>query len=120
MARVSASATAWRAYRRDFTRRPASRPLGNGGAARGRCDLAMATNRLPLAGVRVLDFTWVVAGPVATRILADQGAEVVKVERKVPPPLGDRKRGLQCDLHRDKLSVAINMGHPDGLELARK
>ena len=78
------------------------------------------TNPLPLAGVRVLDFTWVVAGPVATRILADHGAEVVKIERKVPPQLGDRKRGLFCDLHRDKLSVAINMSHPEGLELARK
>ena len=77
------------------------------------------TSNLPLAGVRVLDFTWVVAGPVATRILADHGAEVIKVERKVPPPLGDRKRGLQCDLHRDKISVAINMAHPKGLELAR-
>jgi crotonobetainyl-CoA:carnitine CoA-transferase CaiB-like acyl-CoA transferase len=80
----------------------------------------MATSQLPLAGVRVLDFTWVVAGPVATRILADQGAEVVKVERKVPPQIGDRKRGLLCELHRDKLSVAINMSHPEGLELARK
>lgn len=75
---------------------------------------------LPLQGIRVLDFTWVVAGPVATRILADHGAEVVKIERKVPPPLGDRKRGLQCDLHRDKLSVALNMAHPKGLELARR
>jgi crotonobetainyl-CoA:carnitine CoA-transferase CaiB-like acyl-CoA transferase len=81
----------------------------------------MATaNPLPLAGVRVLDFTWVVAGPVATRVLADHGAEVVKIERKVPPQIGDRKSGLLCDLHRDKLSVAINMTHPDGLELARK
>lgn len=75
---------------------------------------------LPLAGVRVLDFTWVVAGPVATRVLADHGAEVVKIERKLPPPLGDRKRGLQNDLHRDKLSAAINMSHPKGLELARR
>jgi crotonobetainyl-CoA:carnitine CoA-transferase CaiB-like acyl-CoA transferase len=75
---------------------------------------------LPLAGVRILDFTWVVAGPVATRILADHGAEVVKIERKVPPPLGNRKVGLQCDLHRGKLSVAINMAHPRGLELARR
>ena len=82
--------------------------------------MADATNKLPLSGVRVLDFTWVVAGPVATRILADHGAEVIKIERKVPPPLGDRKRGLQCDLHRDKLSVAINMAHPSGLELARR
>jgi crotonobetainyl-CoA:carnitine CoA-transferase CaiB-like acyl-CoA transferase len=74
----------------------------------------------PLEGVRILDFTWVVAGPVATRILADHGAEVVKVERKNPPPLGNRKLGLQCDLHRDKLSVALNMQHPRGVELARK
>jgi crotonobetainyl-CoA:carnitine CoA-transferase CaiB-like acyl-CoA transferase len=75
---------------------------------------------MPLDGVRILDFTWVVAGPVATRILADHGAEVVKVERKSPPPLGNRKLGLQCDLHRDKLSVAINMQHPRGVELARR
>ncbi len=75
---------------------------------------------LPLEGVRILDFTWVVAGPVATRILADHGAEVVKIERKNPPPMGNRKLGLQCDLHRDKISAAINMGHPKGLELARR
>jgi benzylsuccinate CoA-transferase BbsF subunit len=75
---------------------------------------------MPLEGIRILDFTWVVAGPVATRILADHGAEVVKVERKVPPPLGNRKTGLQCDLHRDKLSVAINMATPRGVELARQ
>jgi crotonobetainyl-CoA:carnitine CoA-transferase CaiB-like acyl-CoA transferase len=75
---------------------------------------------LPLAGIRVLDFTWVVAGPVATRILADHGAQVVKLERKDPPPLGNRKLGLQCDLHRGKLSAAINMGNPRGVELARK
>jgi crotonobetainyl-CoA:carnitine CoA-transferase CaiB-like acyl-CoA transferase len=80
----------------------------------------MTSSQLPLAGVRVLDFTWVVAGPVATRILADQGAEVVKVERKAPPQIGDRKRGLLCELHRDKLSVAINMSLPEGVELARK
>ena len=81
----------------------------------------MATvGNAPLDGVRILDFTWVVAGPVATRILADHGAEVVKVERKNPPPLGNRKLGLQCDLHRDKLSVALNMQHLRGVELARK
>jgi crotonobetainyl-CoA:carnitine CoA-transferase CaiB-like acyl-CoA transferase len=74
---------------------------------------------LPLAGVRVLDFTWVVAGPVATRILADHGAEVIKLERKPGPP-GERQRGLQGDLHRNKLSIAINMAHPRGLEVARR
>ncbi len=75
---------------------------------------------MPLDGVRVLDFTWVVAGPVATRILGDHGAQVVKVERKDPPPMGNRKLGLQCDLHRSKLSVALNMQHPRGVELARR
>lgn len=73
-----------------------------------------------LAGVRVLDFTWVVAGPVATRILAGQGAEVIKIERKAGLAPGERKRGFQCDLHRNKLSAALNLAHPRALELARR
>jgi len=74
---------------------------------------------LPLAGIRVLDFTWVVAGPVATRLLADYGAEVIKLERKPGPP-GSRQTGLQGDLHRDKRSIAVNMSHPRGVEIARR
>jgi len=77
----------------------------------------MAT--LPLEGIRVLDFTWVVAGPVATRILADFGAEVIKLERKPGPP-GSRQTGLQGDLHRNKRSIAVNMATPEGIALARK
>ncbi len=75
---------------------------------------------LPLKGIRIIDFTWVVAGPVATRILADQGAEVIKIERKVPGYMGPRRTGLQGNLNRDKLSVAINMAEPRGIELARR
>lgn len=74
---------------------------------------------LPLEGIRVLDFTWVVAGPVATRILADFGAEVIKLERKPGPP-GSRQTGLQGDLHRNKCSIAINMASPEGIAIARK
>ena len=74
---------------------------------------------MPLEGIRVLDFTWVVAGPVATRILADHGAEVIKLERK-PGPLGPRQLGLQGDLHRNKRSIAVNMATPRGVDLARR
>ncbi len=78
---------------------------------------------LSLAGIRVLDFTWVVAGPVATRILADHGAEVIKVERGDPAAIaitGPRRIGLQGELHRNKRSVAINMSDPRGIDLARR
>jgi crotonobetainyl-CoA:carnitine CoA-transferase CaiB-like acyl-CoA transferase len=74
---------------------------------------------LPITGIRVLDFTWVVAGPVATRILADHGAEVIKLERKPGPP-GARQQGLQGDLHRNKLSIAVNMANPRGIEIAQR
>ncbi len=79
--------------------------------------------RMALEGVRILDFTWVVAGPVATRILADQGAEVIKIERgdeNATSVLGPRRIGLQGELHRNKRSAAINMNHPRGLDLARR
>jgi len=76
---------------------------------------------LPLDGIRVLDFTWVVAGPAATRVLADQGAEVIKVERKVSEfVIGTRRAGLMADLNRNKRSIAINMAVPAGIELAHR
>ena len=73
---------------------------------------------MPLAGTRVLDFTRVLAGPVATMILGDLGADIIKVER---PGSGDESRGwgppfdsrgesayfLSCN--RNKLSVAADL-----------
>jgi benzylsuccinate CoA-transferase BbsF subunit len=73
-----------------------------------------------LAGVRVLDFTWVVAGPVTTRILADLGADVIKVERKGSLDFGDRRGGLSGTLMRGKRSVMLDLGDPRGLALARR
>ena len=72
----------------------------------------------PLDGVRVLDFTWVVAGPVATRILADLGADVIKVERRDATDFGDRRGGLSSSLMRGKRSVVLNLADPRGVSLS--
>jgi crotonobetainyl-CoA:carnitine CoA-transferase CaiB-like acyl-CoA transferase len=74
----------------------------------------------PLDGVRVLDFTWVVAGPVTTRILADLGADVIKVERRDATDFGDRRGGLSGSLMRGKRSVVLNLADPRGVALARR
>jgi crotonobetainyl-CoA:carnitine CoA-transferase CaiB-like acyl-CoA transferase len=73
----------------------------------------------PLAGVRILDFTWVVAGPVTTRILCDLGAEVVKIERKDALDFGDRRGGLSGALMRGKRSIVLNLGKPEGVAIAK-
>jgi crotonobetainyl-CoA:carnitine CoA-transferase CaiB-like acyl-CoA transferase len=73
-----------------------------------------------LDGVTVLDFTWVVAGPVATRILADQGARVLKIERKNAADFGSRRGGLSGNLNRGKESVVLDLSKPRGIEIARR
>lgn len=77
-------------------------------------------SRRALTGVRILDFTWVVAGPVATRILADHGAEVIKIERRDSLDLGSRRGGFTGNLFRGKESTVINMADPRGREIARQ
>jgi benzylsuccinate CoA-transferase BbsF subunit len=76
--------------------------------------------RRALDGIRILDFTWVVAGPVATRILADQGAEVIKIERRDSLDLGSRRGGFTGNLFRGKQSTVINMSDLRGREIARQ
>ncbi|HXG19487.1 MAG TPA: CoA transferase [Methylomirabilota bacterium] len=79
-----------------------------------------ARRRRALEGIRILDFTWVVAGPVATRILADQGAEVIKIERRDSLDLGSRRGGFTGNLFRGKESMVINMAEARGREIARE
>lgn len=80
----------------------------------------MRAGRRILAGVQVLDFTWALAGPYATRMLADLGATVVKVD---PPALGQRSRplraagGLASNL--GKRSIGIDLKRPEGVTVAR-
>jgi len=78
----------------------------------------------PLEGIRILDCTGFVSGPVATRMLGDQGADVIKVE---PPGRGDLTRGLGATrrgmsalfatANRSKRSVALDLKHPEGRAL---
>jgi crotonobetainyl-CoA:carnitine CoA-transferase CaiB-like acyl-CoA transferase len=75
---------------------------------------------LPLDGIRVIDFTWAVAGPVASRILADHGAEVIKIERRDALELGARRGGFSGNLNRNKQSIVINMSSARGIELAKE
>ncbi|ASW02881.1 CaiB/BaiF CoA transferase family protein [Paraburkholderia aromaticivorans] len=74
-------------------------------------------NPLPLAGVRVIEFTHMVMGPTCGMILADLGAEVIKIE----PPGGDKTRklpglgiGFFRSFNRNKKSVVLDINTPDG------
>ena len=78
---------------------------------------------LPLTGLRVVEFSHMVMGPTCGMVLADMGAEVIKVE----PIDGDRTRhllgagtGFFPMFNRNKKSIAIDLQKPEGAEIARK
>jgi crotonobetainyl-CoA:carnitine CoA-transferase CaiB-like acyl-CoA transferase len=81
----------------------------------------------PLSGVLVADFSRVLAGPYATMLLADMGADVVKVEspdgdetRTWTPPSRDDVSTYYLGINRGKRSVALDLRDPGDLELARE
>ena len=82
---------------------------------------AAGATALPLAGLRVVEFSHMVMGPTCGMVLADLGAEVIKVE----PVDGDRTRhllgagaGFFPMFNRNKKSIALDLRHPDGLQAA--
>jgi len=88
----------------------------------------LAAAPLPLSGIRVADFSRVLAGPLATMLLADLGADVVKVER---PEVGDDTRGWGppfvgedaayfLSLNRNKRSIVLDLSTEEGRWAARR
>src|ERR1700754_1306277 len=87
-----------------------------------------ADDLAPLAGMRVLDFTRILSGPYATMLLADLGAEVIKVERPGSgddtrgwgPPFTDGMSTYFAAVNRGKRSVALDLQSVRGQELAAR
>ena len=88
-------------------------------------------NGLPLKGMRVIALENMLSGPYASMMLADAGAEVIKVEpprtgeigRAVGPPLrwdGDQVGGMFLRVNRHKKSVTINLKKPEGIAIVRE
>lgn len=86
-----------------------------------------------LAGLRVLDLTWVLAGPYVTRILGEHGADIVKVESRhrqdptryapsmrLRPGAGPDESGYFLNFNRGKRSLALNLRHPEAPALLRQ
>jgi crotonobetainyl-CoA:carnitine CoA-transferase CaiB-like acyl-CoA transferase len=113
----------WLSERRDPT------PTGAGRAAVDRA--ATATPTAPLAGIRVLDLTWAWAGPFATTLLADLGAEVINIEGRprpsnlrMQPPFaghpGVDRGGWWSANQRGKLSVGVDLKSADGVRIVEE
>ena len=85
---------------------------------------ADAAGALPLQGVRVIEFVHMVMGPTCGLVLADLGAEVIKIE---PTPAGDNTRrlsgsgaGYWLTYNRNKKSLSVDLKSPEGMAVVRK
>jgi len=89
-------------------------------------------SRKPLEGIKVCDFCWVFVGPQTTKLLADCGADVIRIESnkrpglwRTAPPFKDNVPGLNragafAYFNTSKRSITINLSHPKGIELVKK
>ena len=82
----------------------------------------------PLAGLKVVDLTHVMAGPTCTMMLADMGADVIKVEKSptgddtrlsVPPKIGDQAASFMM-MNRNKRGIVLDLKKPGGAEVLRR
>lgn len=123
LAGESLGGTLWRAGLPKAASRPAPAVPPRTASARPQASSSSRAAALPLAGVRVVEFTHMVMGPTCGMVLADLGAEVIKIE----PVEGDRTRhllgagaGFFPMFNRNKKSVALDLRSPDGAEAARR
>lgn len=86
----------------------------------------------PLEGLKIIDLTWLITGPIACKFLADYGAEVIKVEShsmpdniRITTPFKDNIAGVNrsgtfANYNSGKYSLSLNVKHPKGLEVAKR
>lgn len=77
------------------------------------------TAQLPLAGLRVLDFSWIIAGPLTTKMLGAMGAEVIKIESSKRAEHAARGGSFPL-LNNNKRSCTIDITHPAGQDLLHR
>jgi benzylsuccinate CoA-transferase BbsF subunit len=93
---------------------------------------AMPESRLPLSGIRILDFSWGGAGPFATKALADHGAEVIKIETsthfdfpRTMGPYANKTKGINrsayfSNRNSSKLGTALNLKNKEAVALTKR
>lgn len=118
-------------HNRDLLANSSARPMGAQSQAGASAD-SQPQAFGPLHGVRVLDFTWVWAGPFCTGQLARLGAEVIRIETAKHPcvsrtfvPQADGKVGLNRggsfnEKNHNKLSVQLNLEKPEAVEIVHQ
>ncbi len=81
----------------------------------------------PLAGLKVVDFSHFIAGPICTMLLADMGAEVIKIENSSAgddlrrfPPLLEGQSSAFLWTNRNKVGIALDLKQPQGIDVARE
>lgn len=75
-------------------------------------------NNLSLGGIRIVDFSWVMAGPMTTKMLGAMGAEIIKIESSTRPEFSVRD-GMFSVINNNKKSCTLNITTPEGQDLIR-